>query len=109
MCRMLESIRGSYAGRMAPPGMPKMSVTPAASRDLTRLWAPVICPSCSLMSVLLAFIGTAFVGPCSVEWQQRTPRLPGQRGVDASADRSAGTPGAYKEDLSHGIQCRHPG
>ena len=34
---------GSYAGRIAPPGMPKMSVTPAASSDVTRLWAPVIC------------------------------------------------------------------
>ena len=43
MCRILESISGSYAGRIAPPGMPKMSVTPAASSDVTRLCAPVIC------------------------------------------------------------------
>ena len=43
MCRIVESISGSYAGRMAPPGMPKMSVTPAASSDVTRLCAPVIC------------------------------------------------------------------
>ena len=28
---------------MAPPGMPKISVVPAASSDLIRLWAPVIC------------------------------------------------------------------
>ena len=43
MCRIVESISGSYAGRIAPPGMPKMSVTPAASSEVTRLWAPVIC------------------------------------------------------------------
>ena len=38
----VESISGSYAGRMAPPGMPKMSVAPALSRDLIRLCAPVM-------------------------------------------------------------------
>ena len=36
-------MRGSYRGRIAPPGIPKMSVTPAASRECTRLCAPVIC------------------------------------------------------------------
>ncbi len=41
-CRMrVESISGSYAGRIAPPGMPKMSVTPAASREVMRLCAPL--------------------------------------------------------------------
>ncbi len=56
MCRMrCESIKGSYAGRIAPPGMPKMSVTPAASRDVTRLCAPETCPLCSLIALLPCF------------------------------------------------------
>ena len=43
MWRMrVESMSGSYAGRMAPPGMPKMSVAPALSSDLIRLCAPVM-------------------------------------------------------------------
>src|SRR3954471_22506628 len=33
---------GSYAGRMAPPGIPKTVSTPADSRDRTRLCDPVI-------------------------------------------------------------------
>ena len=57
MCRIrVESMRGSYAGRIAPPGMPKMSVTPAASREVTRLCAPetapLPCPPCSVMVLL---------------------------------------------------------
>ena len=51
MWRMVESISGSYAGRMAPPGMPKMSVVPAASSAMIRLCAPVTLVSCSPMSV----------------------------------------------------------
>ncbi len=43
MCRIRESNSGSYAGRMAPPGMPKMFSAPAFSSDLIRLWAPVTC------------------------------------------------------------------
>src|SRR3954469_26046213 len=43
MCRTFsESSSGSYAGRMAPPGMPKTTSTPTCSRDRTRLCAPVI-------------------------------------------------------------------
>jgi hypothetical protein len=43
MCRsFVESNSGSYAGRIAPPGMPKTTCAPALSRDRTRLWAPVI-------------------------------------------------------------------
>src|SRR5512136_21411 len=38
---LVESSSGSYAGRIAPPGMPKTVSTPRASRDLTRLCAPV--------------------------------------------------------------------
>src|SRR5680860_865422 len=36
------SISGSYAGRIAPPGMPKTTSTPAVSSARTRLCAPVI-------------------------------------------------------------------
>src|SRR5690242_3538233 len=41
MWRTLESKIGSYAGRMAPPGMPNMTSTPSDSSDRTRDWAPV--------------------------------------------------------------------
>ena len=36
-----ESKIGSYAGRIAPPGMPNMTSTPSASSDRTSDWAPV--------------------------------------------------------------------
>ena len=54
MCRIVESMRGSYAGRIAPPGMPKMFSAPAASSDLIRLCAPVIRVPvlCSLIPLL---------------------------------------------------------
>ena len=32
---------GSYAGRIAPPGMPKTTSAPALSSERTRDWAPV--------------------------------------------------------------------
>src|SRR6516165_9703467 len=41
MCRTDESKIGSYAGRMAPPGMPNMTSTPSDSSDRTRDCAPV--------------------------------------------------------------------
>src|SRR3954454_2841598 len=40
--RMVESNSGSYAGRIAPPGMPKSTSTPTASSERTRLCAPVM-------------------------------------------------------------------
>ena len=52
MWRIEESISGSYAGRIAPPGMPKMFSVPAASSDLIKLCAPVIdAPACWLITV----------------------------------------------------------
>src|SRR3954454_7169807 len=51
MWRIVESISGSYAGRMAPPGSPNMTSTPSISRLLMRAWAPV------------SFIGAPQVGP----------------------------------------------
>src|SRR4051812_31294673 len=52
MCRIEESRSGSYAGRIAPPGMPKMCSVPAASRDLIKLCAPlIVAPACWLITV----------------------------------------------------------
>src|SRR4051795_801777 len=44
MCRSrCESNNGSYAGRMAPPGMPNTTSTPISSRERTSDWAPDSC------------------------------------------------------------------
>ena len=82
MCRIEESISGSYAGRIAPPGMPKMCRVPAASSDLIKLCAPVIAaPACSghhRSSCLAASVlSLTSLLPCG---EQKTPR-PGGRGV----------------------------
>src|SRR5919107_2140975 len=42
MCRTLESNSGSYAGRIAPPGMPNATSTPSASSDRTSEPAPEV-------------------------------------------------------------------
>ncbi|VXB82747.1 hypothetical protein NOCARDAX2BIS_370036 [Nocardioides sp. AX2bis] len=44
MWRIEESIIGSYAGRIAPPGIPNTCSVPAASSERIRLCAPVIVP-----------------------------------------------------------------
>jgi hypothetical protein len=42
MCRIrVESSNGSYAGRIAPPGIPNTVSTPTASSERIRLAAPV--------------------------------------------------------------------
>src|SRR5438876_1122939 len=41
MWRTVESKIGSYAGRIAPPGMPNITSTPSDSKDRTSDWAPV--------------------------------------------------------------------
>src|SRR4029078_12515598 len=41
MWRTFEWKMGSYAGRIAPPGMPNMTSTPRDSSERTRAWAPV--------------------------------------------------------------------
>ena len=40
---LVESRSGSYAGRIAPPGIPKMTSTPISSSERTRLSAPLTC------------------------------------------------------------------
>src|SRR5690606_14100666 len=42
----VESMSGSYVGRIAPPGMPKTTVVPTASSERTIAWAPVIVSPC---------------------------------------------------------------
>src|SRR3954451_12873742 len=99
MCRIEESMRGSYAGRMAPPGMPKISVVPAASSDLTRLCAPVICSLIGLCPVSLPAVPCGWFSPTknpSARWAARGDAC-SEVGVD-----SAHTSRAYKEVLAHG-------
>src|SRR5215212_11945345 len=100
MCRIVESKSGSYAGRMAPPGMPKMVSVPALSRDLIRLWAPVTCapaPPGSLMASSSSVLNERL--------QTKTPRPERQRGADACAARlvtSAHASRAYENLKTHG-------
>ena len=77
MWRILESIRGSYAGRMAPPGMPKMTSVPAASSDVIRLCAPVICFAHGFLSYLSWSL--AVTRDLDVP-HKKAPRLPGNEG-----------------------------
>ena len=81
-----ESKSGSYAGRIAPPGMPKTFSAPAHSSDLIRLCAPVtgVPVPCSLM--------IAFLGPADCRAQQKTPRPGGQTRGDACAWEGFGEP-----------------
>src|SRR3954454_225667 len=92
MWRIEESISGSYAGRIAPPGMPKMCSVPAASSDLTKLCAPlIVAPACWLITV-----------SCLVVGERKTPRPRSARGdakVEAGSTRASG---AYKEVRAHG-------
>src|SRR3954451_12533511 len=112
MCRIEESINGSYAGRMAPPGMPKMCSTPAASSDWTRLFAPVICSLILLVPHLLA------AGTAAAERTVPNKKPLGRKATrgDARAERrcSAHASRAYKNVLAHGEKVapsagrRHP-
>src|SRR5664279_2270718 len=64
MCRTLvESSNGSYAGRIAPPGMPKTVSTPMASRAITRLWAPVTLTTGTVTTGRLASTPRARIEP----------------------------------------------
>ncbi len=99
MCRIaVESMSGSYAGRIAPPGMPKMFSAPAASSDLIRLCAPVIC------SLILWFLSSLVAITHPVR-PTKNPSARGQRGVDARAGvvDSAHASRAYKNLLAHAI------
>src|SRR3989440_1143077 len=54
MWRMDDSMSGSYTGRMAPPGRPKMTSTPACSNARISACAPV---RVSLMTSLSGYFG----------------------------------------------------
>src|SRR5437868_6000352 len=92
--------------------MPKMSLTPAASREVTRLCAPVIC---SVMGTVLSWgrgSGRARRGGSRAT---KNPSAAGATRGDASADWcSAGAPHAYEEVDLHaatvagGLRSRHP-
>src|SRR3954454_12143446 len=59
-CRIRESNSGSYSGRVAPPGMPKATSTPTASRERTRLCAPVmpVAGSAAASAIVRATVST---------------------------------------------------
>ena len=66
----MESISGSYVGRIAPPGMPKTTSTPASSSERTIDCAPVTCSGPIALVVatgtrgLLTELVTLVVGAC---------------------------------------------
>src|SRR4051794_6435540 len=85
---------------MAPPGMPKMSVTPAASSDVTRLCAPVICSLIPALPLLSSLRGDRACSASSS--QQKTPRPALATRGDARSDGSGGASHAYEDLLVHG-------
>ncbi len=69
---LTESRSGSYAGRIAPPGMPKTVSTSIASRESTRLCAPVTSMGvraracCATCAGLGALGGAGLVGATGI-------------------------------------------
>src|SRR5262245_39562894 len=49
---VVESMSGSYAGRIAPPGIPKTVSTPSSSSARMSAWAPVTSGCTSVMIVV---------------------------------------------------------
>src|SRR3954465_10675913 len=75
MCRSrFESKMGSYAGRIAPPGMPKTTSTSSSSRARTSDLAPV---AGSAVTTCLSILGGSSVSSGALHQQplqQKTPR-----------------------------------
>src|SRR3954453_7127765 len=75
MCRSrFESKMGSYAGRIAPPGMPKTTSTSSSSRARTSDLAPV---AGSAVTTCLSILGWSSVSSGALHQQplqQKTPR-----------------------------------
>ncbi len=61
MWRTFESYSGSYAGRMAPPGMPKATSTPSASSERTSEPAPVVATGDTVATAWAAVAAAATV------------------------------------------------
>src|SRR5512133_559021 len=111
-----ESNSGSYAGRIAPPGIPNTTSAPTRSSDLTRACAPVSSSALSLsdMSGLLALmipaLGFPFFGGIPL-WMLRLhatgprankkPPLPaGRRGSVSESSLCSADTLAYEENAS---------
>ncbi len=104
MWRTLESNRGSYAGRIAPPGMPKMTSTPTASSEATRACAPVIVVvSESSFSAISCSSGRRSMRALLM----KKPPLPGgRRGCVSWAPMATDTLSNY-EHVTHGLTLAH--
>src|SRR3954451_4981839 len=90
-----ESNSGSYAGRIAPPGMPKTTSTPSSSSERTSDCAPV-----SSSAVTTGLPG----GGCGGEQSHCNKKPPRAEHGGASAqatERSAGAPRDYYEKALH--------
>src|SRR5659263_679951 len=104
MWRILESNNGSYAGRIVPPGMPKMTSTPTASSDATRDCAPVMI--CLLSESTVSVISRSS-GSRSLCGLHEKPPLPvGRRGCVSRATMATDTLSKY-EDVTHGLTFAH--
>src|SRR3981189_2116733 len=85
---------GSYAGRIAPPGMPNMTSTPSDSSDRTSDWAPV---TDSATTVLTAGAAESRC-PAAAE-----PRAAGGGGGRAAAGAGGGD--GVAPDGGRGVAC----
>src|SRR3954471_19398977 len=103
MCRIDESISGSYTGRMAPPGRPNMTSTPSISRLLMRAWAPVSF----MISSSAGFEGTTTWAGCAPAPGHEKPPACG-RGVESARARRGGRAlhNDYEEVRRAGGGCR---
>src|SRR5947208_7980308 len=96
MCRSrVESKRGSYAGRIAPPGMPNTTRAPTSSSARTSAWAPVSCSGSVIVTASFR------VSALLVVRHQKTPRAEGTEGSRAGRKLSAGARFDYYEKLGH--------
>src|SRR3954452_16081549 len=115
-CRTAESNSGSYAGRIAPPGIPKTTSTPTASRDRTRLWAPVIpVAGCGLAGVCRAVVSTprvaaaaASVGGTGVAGSGPAPGAATAGGRGGAVEPGAATAGGRAGEVEPGAAAGRP-
>ena len=94
-----ESNSGSYAGRIAPPGMPKTVSTPTSSSERMRHCAPVTC------SVMIRFL----VGFRVVD-KKKPPGRDGVEGLRAGGGTrpSASAHAKYEDVAEHGRSVAVP-
>src|SRR5215207_14825 len=101
----VEASIGSYAGRIAPPGMPKTVSTPAFSRARMRACAPVSCSLMTAFPVSLSRSCPAFVGVQIADPGPEKRKTPSaglaEGGALDSVLASVGAPHEYEENRSH--------